>query len=191
MTNVIVVHGSNDSRKEAFDWWRENTRHWLPWLKKELEKDYNISCSINLYPCDWSPNYEEYKSVFEKNELNENTILIWHSAWCGFILKWLNENIGVKISKIILIAPYVFGISDAPFLKDITISSFCNKIKSTFCELIIFYSENDSDYIIDDAKKINSILWWKLLKFENKWHFILSHMWTDKFPELLEQIISE
>lgn len=119
-----MVHGSNSSEKQAFAWWRENTRHWLPWLKKELEWNYNIACSTDLYPCDWKPIYEEYKLVFEKNEINENTILIWHSAWCAFILKWLNENVGLKIWKIILVAPYVLGIVEAPLFDDITISFF-------------------------------------------------------------------
>lgn len=35
-------------------------------LKKELEKTYNISCSIDLYPNDWKPVYEEYKKKLKK-----------------------------------------------------------------------------------------------------------------------------
>ncbi len=47
--NVIIVHGSNSSKKESKEGKPENERHWKPWLKKELEKR-GIPVSNEFYP---------------------------------------------------------------------------------------------------------------------------------------------
>jgi hypothetical protein len=185
---VVVVHGSNDNEDEAYEGGRENTRHWFSWLIKELN-ERNIEVSCELYPKDWNPNYYEWKNIFEKNKIDEETILIGHSAGCGFILKWLNEN-KIKVKKIILVAPYVMGIPEAPFLKDLNIQELDLKLKKYFDEMIIFYSEDDMDCIVHDAKFIHSKLGGKLIKFQNRGHFNLEDMGTNEFPELLEEILN-
>lgn len=98
--NCIIVHGSNSSEKHANEGLPRNERHWKPWIKKELEKR-GFDVSNELYPKDWLPDYEEWKKVFERNKIDENTILIGHSAGTAFILRWLSEN-KRKVDKLIL-----------------------------------------------------------------------------------------
>jgi hypothetical protein len=68
MTNVIIVHGANEDEKSAKEGGVENTRHWHPWLKKELE-ERGVDVSGELYPRDWEPDYNEWKELFEKTRL--------------------------------------------------------------------------------------------------------------------------
>ena len=120
ISNVVIVHGSNPTEKEAKEEKPVNERHWAPWLKKELEKR-GIKVSNELYPEDWLPDYEKWKKVFEKNKINENIILVGHSAGTAFLLRWLSEN-KRKVSKVILIDPSV--IKDGKYLKESKLKDF-------------------------------------------------------------------
>jgi len=73
--NVIIVHGSNPTEESAQKGQPENLRHRKPWLKDQLER-HGISVSNDLYPRDRMPDYNAWKEVFEKNTINENTILV-------------------------------------------------------------------------------------------------------------------
>ncbi len=187
ISNVVIVHGSNSNEKEAKEGKLENERHWKPWLKRELEKR-GINVSNNLYSKDWQPRYKEWKKEFEKNEINENTVLVGHSAGCAFLLRWLSEN-KKKVKKIILVAPYILDIPEAPFLSDLVNFKIDKDIKNYFDELIIFYADNDSNYIIESTKFVNKKLGAKLIELEGMGHFTEKHMGTKEFPELLEEIL--
>jgi len=186
--NCIIVHGSNSTEKEAKEGSPENERHWKPWLKRELEKK-GFKVSNELYPGDWLPDYEKWKKIFEKNKINENTILIGHSAGTAFILRWLSEN-KKKVDKVILVAPSVIkwgkydeGLSK---LKDFKYDS---SLRDYFNKLIIFYSNDDED-IIESAKQIHKRLGGDLINLRDRGHFILSDMETEEFPELLKEILN-
>jgi predicted alpha/beta hydrolase family esterase len=185
--NCIIVHGSNSDEKKAKEGGVENTRHWHPWLKKELESR-GIKVSGELYPFDWKPDYNQWKKVFEKNKINENTVLVGHSAGCAFLLRWLSEK-NKKVKKLILVAPYILDDPRAPFLSNLVNFKINENIKNCFNELIIFYSDNDNKYIIDSAILINKKLGGKMIRFKDKGHFTLGNMKTREFPELLEAIL--
>lgn len=185
--NCIIVHGSNSNEKEAKKGGVENTRHWHPWLKKELEKK-GIKASGELYPADWKPEYKQWKNVFEKNKIDENTVLVGHSAGCAFLLRWLSES-KRKVRKVILVAPYILDMPEAPFLSDLVNFEINKDIKNCFDELIIFYSANDNKCIIDSAILINKKLGGKIIRFKDKGHFTLGSMKTREFPELLDAIL--
>ena len=185
--NCIIVHGSNPSKKSAMQGKPENMRHWKPWLKKNLKK-FGIETSNQLYPEDWLPNYEKWKNVFEKNIINNNTTLVGHSAGTAFILRWLSEN-KRKVDKVILIAPSVIKSGkyfERSKLKDF---SYDSSLKKYFNKLVIFYSDDDDEHIIKSAKKVHKILGGKLINLKERGHFTLDDMGTEKFPELLKEIL--
>lgn len=185
--NVIIVHGSNVNEKEGRELPLENERHWKPWLKKELEKR-KITVSNYLYPEDWLPNYEKWKKVFEKNKLDENSVLIGHSAGTAFILRWLAEN-KKKVDKLILIAPSI--IKSGKYLNTSKLKDFIfdSSLKEYFNDLIIFYADNDDEDIVKSAKVIRDKLGGKLIELKGRGHFIEQHMKTKEFPELLNEIL--
>lgn len=191
ISNVVIVHGSNSTEKDAKSkkWGPENLRHWKPWLKKELEEK-GIKVSNELYPKDWLPDYGEWKRVFEKNRIDEHSILIGHSAGTAFLLRWLSES-KKKVSKLILVAPSVIKDGKYLGLSKLKDFEFDSSLKNHFDNLIVFYSEDDDEDIIHSAKGVNKKLGGKLINLSNRGHFTLDDMKTEKFPELLEEITSK
>lgn len=185
--NVIVVHGSNSNEASAFEGGVENTRHWHPWLKEELVQR-NILFSGDLYPCDWEPDYETWKNLFEQNPISENTVVIGHSAGCAFLLRYFSET-KKKVKKIILVAPYVVDSELTPRLSDL-VSFTIDPVMNSYCEeIVVFYSDNDAKYILDSVEKIKNSLSCTLRHIPNKGHFTFGHMKSKEFPELLKEIL--
>ena len=187
MKNCIIVHGSNSSKKEAKEGKPENLRHWKPWLKKNLEKR-GIKTSNDLYPEDWLPDYDKWKKVFEKNIINEKTILVGHSAGTAFILRWLSEN-KRKVDKIILIAPSVIRTGKYEYLSKLKNFKYDSSLKKCFNTLTIFYSDNDDEDIIKSAKKVHEVVGGKIFNLKGRGHYTLDDMETEEFPELLAEVL--
>ena len=187
ISNVIIVHGSNSTEKHSKEDLPENERHWKPWIKKELE-NRGIFVSNELYPEDWMPDYNKWKKVFEKNKIDENSVLIGHSAGTAFLLKWLSEN-KTKVRKLILVAPSV--IKDGKYLDKSTLKdfNFDSSLKKFFDELVIFYADDDDEDIIGSAKAVNKKLGGKLINLSKRGHFTMGDMGTEEFPELLNKIL--
>ncbi|MEK6885583.1 MAG: class I tRNA ligase family protein [Nanoarchaeota archaeon] len=188
ISNVIIVHGSNSSENEAKKGKLENERHWKPWLKRELEKR-KILVSNELYPQDWAPNYEDWKKNFEKNKINEDTILVGHSAGGGFLVRWLEET-QRKIKKLILVSPGKSGKARletrAKLYGDRKIYDIAKYVSDG---ILIFTSNNDTNLHIEGAREYGKELPAKLIELEGRGHFTFGDMKTEEFPELLEEIL--
>ncbi|MGE0792626.1 MAG: class I tRNA ligase family protein [Candidatus Woesearchaeota archaeon] len=184
-----MVHGSN-STEEGSKKSPENERHWKRWLKNELEKE-GIKVSNELYPNDWYPKYNDWKELFEKNNIDENSILIGHSAGGAFLVRWLDET-GRKIKKLILVSPGKAGKQSRNFLDDlygnVTIKNIGKNVKS---EIVIYTSNNDIEKHIIGAKEYSEELPAKVITLENKGHFTEKEMGTKEFPELLNEVLYE
>jgi leucyl-tRNA synthetase len=186
--NCIVVHGSNSTEEKAKNPCRENERHWHPWLKKQLN-DIWINTETPLFPKDWNPDYNEWKKEFEKNNIWPNTILVWHSAWCAFILRYLQE-IKISVNKVILVAPAYIKSNRVSRLSKLYDFVLDKNLKNNIWSLSIFISDNDNKDIIDSANEIHKIIWWDLIELKWKWHFTESDLGSKEFKELLDQILN-
>ncbi len=187
ISNVVIVHGANDSRGEAFKGKRENQRHWFPWLGKELSKR-NVNFSNELYPKDWNPEYSKWKKTFEENKIDESTILVGHSLGCGFISRWLSES-KKKVKKIILVAPYILDSPGLPWLKEMVNFSLINM--SDYCDdLVVFYSDNDYPDILESVSYLKEKTNGRFVEFRKAGHFCESNGF-EKFPKLLDEINNE
>ena len=183
--NVILVHGSNFSEKEAKKGKPENERHWKPWLKNKLEA-MGIKVSNELYPKDWNPDYLEWKKLFEKNLINKDSILIGHSAGGGFLVRWLGET-KRKIKRLILVAPAIIASKEWNYLDNLLNFKINMSIQNYVNELIVFVSNDDSKAIKESVNVLAKSFKIQLIKMKNHGHF------TDitEFPELLAQILKE
>jgi len=188
--NCIIVHGSNSSEESSKKSPPENERHWKPWLKKELEKR-GISVSNELYPKDWMPDYDKWKKLFEKNKIDENTILIGHSAGGAFLVRWLDET-KKRVKKLILVSPGKSGkarnSARAKLYGEKTIKNISNLVSE---DIVIFTSDNDIPSHIVSAKEYEKELPAKVIFLKNHGHFCLKEMGTEEFPELLKEILSK
>jgi uncharacterized protein len=186
MDNVIIVHGANENKASAYKGGRENTRHWHPWLKKILEEK-GIKVSGELYPRDWNPSYKEWKEVFEKNPISEETILIGHSAGCAFILRWISET-KRRVQKIILVAPYILKTKEFPLFNPLTDFKIGNEIEKYCNEIVTIYSKNDYYFILQSVKFLRSAIEARFIEYLKAGHFCTSNGFKE-FPELLDEIL--
>ena len=188
MRTAIILHGKPDREEYYSDKYPSaSNSHWIPWLQKQLLIN-NISTSTpEMYEA-YLPNYKIWKKEFEKNAIDENSILIGHSCGGGFLIRWLSENSNINASKLILVAPWLDPVNETKGFFDFKIDS---NLKSRTNKIVIFSSSDDSENIkqsIDIIKEnIKDI---KIREFRNYGHFCYSDLQTEKFPELLEEILN-
>jgi len=185
--NCIIVHGGNDDEEEAKEGLPENERHWQLWLKKELE-ERGIITSTELYPKDWAPVYENWKEVFEKNIINENTILIGHSDGGSFLVRWLGET-KKKVRKLILIAPWKISTPGDTIRKIFYDYNIDYDIKKRVDKIIIFISDNECVDGKQSLKIFHEALGGKVIELNGRGHYTMGDMKTERFPELLNEIL--
>lgn len=187
MKNAIILHGM-PSKEEYFDENLEapSNQHWLPWIQRRLLLKGILAQAIEL-PEPYKPDYEKYASVFEQNDINEETILIGHSCGAGFLVRWLTEN-KIQVGRVVLVAPwldpereYTHGFFDFVIDPDVPNRS---------AGLTIFNSNDDMEEVQESVRMLVKV--WsgaKLIEFTNKGHFCFEDMKTREFPELEAEIL--
>ena len=97
--NYLIIHGSFGSPFV----------NWIPWLRKELEKD-----NLEVYTPDFPTgvgyqNYDNWskllKTYVDSGILNENTIIYAHSIAPVFICKFLVEN-RIKVKRLVFVCGF-------------------------------------------------------------------------------------
>lgn len=189
MTKAIIIHGKPSKEVYYSDQFPSSSNFaWIPWLQKQL-MIRDIKADTPEMPYAFEPRYELWSKELTRYDIDSETILIGHSAGAGFLVRWLSEHRGIFVHKLILVAPSI-----DPTRKSTT--SFCDfdidaQLAERINEIIIFTSDNDSENINQSVEilmtKIPKI---KLIKMPGYGHFIPDHMGTDKFPQLVDAILS-
>jgi len=189
MKNAIIVHGK-PSKDEYYDANVPSCSnfHWFPWLQKQLLV-HDIWAATPEVPDAWQPKYAIWKKEFERYDLTPETILVGHSCGAGFIVRWLSEHKDIRVGKVILVAPSLgvgwdeTGFFDFEIDRDLAIRTQ---------GVMIFGSNNDKPSLIETASKLRSTINnAKYREFEGYGHFTLGSMKSDKFPELLDELLAE
>lgn len=189
MKNAIIIHGKPSKEVHYSDNFPSSSNFaWIPWLQKQLIiKD--LKTDTPEMPYAYEPRYEVWCKELERYDIGSETILIGHSAGAGFLVRWLSENKEATVGKVILVAPSI-----DPTKKSAT--GFCDfeidkKLANRTKEFIIFTSDNDSKDINQSVEiLVNKLPTTKVIKMSGFGHFIPDHMGTDKFPELVEAVLS-
>ena len=188
----LIVHGSpiKDTRGEPEDI-PVNQRHWLSWAKEQMEKN-NIDVCVPLMPLSWQPDYDKWKKEIEKSnpKIDENSILIGHSAGGSFLVRWLGEK-QIKIDKLILVAPSRILSDDESRLKKFNDFKISNKIKNLTNKITIFVSDNDKPYRKKSTQIYKKELDAEVIELKNKGHFTAKYMNPCEVPEFLEEIFDK
>lgn len=187
--NCVIIHGCPSNAEKAMDpETRTYDKHWIPWTKKELSSN-GIKTEAPLMPEPWKPDYNKFKKEFEKNKVDENTVLIGHSCGCAFLVRWLGET-KQKISKLILVAPWKFYTGKDKSRKEFYGYPIDETIKSRVKEVIMFTADDEEA----DGKKSLEIyhkaLGGKVIELKGRGHYIFGDMGTEEFPELLKEVMS-
>lgn len=184
---AIIIHGYND-KSEYLDTSRPaaSNDHWIPRLQRQLLLN-GIEAQTPEMPGFYEPNYKKWKDSLEKLGPDENTILVGHSCGGGFLVRWLSES-NVKVGKVVLVAPWIDPEKriDPNFFKFKIDPNIFLKTES----ITIIYSTDDDPAIIKSIEilkaKLKNI---NFQEFHDKGHFVLGDLKTEKFPELLEEIL--
>jgi predicted alpha/beta hydrolase family esterase len=189
MVNCIILHGCPSDEEKAMDPERRtHDKHWIPWLKNQLEEN-GIKVSTPLMPKPWSPDYESWKNEFDKLQINEETILIGHSCASAFLVRYLGDT-QKKVKKLILVAPWILPSKDYSEgenkMYDFKIDE---SIKNRLLETIIFTSDDEEEDGKKSAKIFHEALNGKVIELKKHGHFTLGEMETEEFPELLEEVL--
>ena len=185
---VVILHGRQSFNESDLP--PQNKRHWLGWLKRELEKK-NIEAINPLIPNDWEASYEDWKKEVEKIEVDKNTTLVGTSAGGAFLVRWLGET-KKSVNKLILVAPA----KSSDDKKNKNKQDFYNfeidsEIKKRVNDIVIYVS-NDEKNILKSVDLYSKQLDARLVKLENRGHFtIFDNPVNKEFPELLDEISGE
>lgn len=187
MKSAIILHG-RPSKEEYFnsDGSSPSNSHWLPWLQQQLIINGVLTQTPEM-PNAYLPVYEDWCKIFEQFKIDKDTILVGHSCGAGFLLRWLSEN-KISVGKVVLVAPWIDPTKKLQndFFNFEIDKDLLHRVKE-FC---IFISKDDEKSIIDSVEIITKNLPHVEVKwFEDKGHFTLGDMKTEKFPELLDFIL--
>jgi len=183
MKTATILHGICD-KNEYFemDFPSPSNAHWLPWLQQKFLRD-GVLCQCFEMPIPYAPVYDEWKNVFKSADLNEDSIVVAHSAGCGFILKWLHDHKNTKLSKLVLVAPWLDPLaSRGDFLK----FELKSEIQERIGEIHVLFSDDEPVKGVLQSKDMIATVYSKvrLHPFADKGHFCLGQMGTPEFPEL-------
>lgn len=193
MKKAIILHGMPQKREyynpEGLS---ASNSNWLPWIAQQLMIRDILAITPEIY--------EAYKTVWknwlreiDQYHIDENTMLVGHSCGAGFWLRYLSdERPKLKVGRVILVAPSLGLVWDEAdrylMFEDFELDK--NLVKRTD-GLTIFNSIDDREGIRRAVKKIRSeVDDVGYREFRRHGHFMFDDMKTNKFPELLEELIN-
>lgn len=189
MKKAIIIHGYNN-KPQFLDESRPSASndHWIPWLQRQLLLN-GIETQTPEMPGFYEPNYEKWKDLLDRFTPDEDTVLVGHSCGGGFLVRWLSEN-NKKIGKVVLVAPWLDPNKriDPDFFKFEIDPNIVSKTQ----DITIMYSTDDKAEISESINVLKSkIKNFQIKEFNDKGHFVLKSLKTEKFPELLSVILDK
>lgn len=181
MKTAIILHGMPEE-KSYFDPGADaqSNAHWIPWIQQQLLVEGVLAQAPEL-PHPYRPIYEDWKTVFERFDVDEETFLIGHSCGAGFLVRWLSEH-KIKAGKVVLVAPWLDPHGElADFFKFDIDPEVPERAKS----IDVFISEDDDEEIRMAVETIAAT--WPSVethRMNGKGHFTQEDMGTREFPEL-------
>lgn len=181
MRNYFIIHGSFGNSQE----------HYLPWLKKELEKsgevicpDFPIGVGVQSYKS-WAKILDGYKS-----KINKDTIFIGRSIGPVFIIQYILRN-ELHIDKLISISGFNNYSVDGGDYDKVNMSMFVYNpefIKNYCNHTTCIISENDPYVKFNALLNFAEVVADKVINIKDGGHFNSDSGYGEKFEKLLELI---
>ncbi len=182
MKKAVIFHGMPEQSEYQGN---ESEMHWIPWLKQQLE-ERGFTVFAPELPQPDEPVYEDWLAKFQEFPIDEETVLVGHSAGAGFFVRYLSEH-DVKVGKVILVAPWIDikGHLKDNFFKFEWDENIVQKTKG----ITILVSLDDGQDVLTSVELITQRIQGTVLKqFTDHGHFTLTDMGKNEFPELLKII---
>lgn len=183
MKTAILLHGVCDAHEYyEMDFPSPSNAHWFPWLQQKFLRS-GVLCQALEMPTPPQPVYEEWVAVFRQITIGPETIIVGHSAGCGFILKYLTQNPGLRVHRLILVAPWI-----DPYKKrcEFLQGQIDLQLENRVDRIDVLYSTDEPVHGVAETKDLilQTYPKAKLHLFEDKGHFCLEEMGTTEFEEL-------
>lgn len=180
---AIIIHGICDEHEYFdMDFPSPSNAHWLPWLQQKFLRS-GVLCQILEMPKPYAPVYEDWATTFEQLKIDRETIIVGHSAGCGFILKWLHHHPEVKLERLILVAPWLDPKRmHGKFLE----CQLDPQLQNSIGNLHVLYSKNEGVEGVSETKDliIKTYTAAQLYIFEDKGHFCFGDLGRPEFEEV-------
>jgi predicted alpha/beta hydrolase family esterase len=191
MKNILLLHGKpTRERYENPEIPKPHKANWFAWVRHELERDGYATVGTPVFPEPDSPNYEVWKEVFDRYDIDSRTSIVGHSAGAEFALRIMSERTAMRLSQLVLVAPWsdVNG-KYGNFSKYEINPTIARRIG----RITIFNSLDDSKSIQDNVDRLRNILpEAHYEEFTNYGHFMVgNNMETVAFPELIDVLKQE
>ena len=164
--------------------YNEKKKRWNRNLDKLLWESYEIY-RPEMPKKDYA-NYDEWKIMFEKviPFLRKDYILLWHSLWASFLIKYLDENLlNIKPEKVFLVA-WAFDDSEDELLWSFKSDQKLDNLTKIQDKIDFYFSKDDFVILFDDYYEFKKLLPnAKYNIFEDRWHFL-----GNEFDELISDI---
>jgi hypothetical protein len=186
--NCIIIHGCpSDEEKAMSPRKRTYDKHWMPWAKRQLISK-GIKTEIPLMPEPWKPDYEAYKKEFSKYNVTEDTVLVGHSCGCAFLVRWLGET-KRRVKKLILVAPWKVPDNGDNARETFYTYPIDKTIKSRVREIVMFTADDEEEDGKKSLKMFHDALNGNVIELKGRGHYTMDSMGTEKFPELIAEIV--
>lgn len=190
MKSAYLLHGVRDHDEFVSRQYPSSSNsHWIPWLQKELVVA-GYFCQTPEMPTPYAPKYEEWKDLFARFPIDENSVIVGHSAGAGFALRYLAET-KQRIAHLILVAPWI---DPRRIHGDFLNFQFDAALPQQVGRFDLLHSEDDFDDIVVTTKALRDTYTPAQMnyhRFTNHGHFCLEDMGTVVFPELLDLIVQK
>jgi predicted alpha/beta hydrolase family esterase len=194
MKIAIIIHGVCDDRAEYEGEYSppKSNSYWYSWVAGKLCLAGILTQRPEMpHPYFTDMNYDEWAETFANFKIDEDTILIGHSAGGGFLLKYMSLHPELRAGQLILVAPFIDPtglVHDHDFMKGALSDQ---NLLERIGRIDLFYSMDDMDVIQQSVSKIRAEFAaasnMHIHEFANKGHFCSDDMGIE-FPEILEVI---
>jgi predicted alpha/beta hydrolase family esterase len=182
-TNALILHGKPGEQE-----WYDPTvpspsnHHWLPWLAKQLIVR-DVPAHTPEMPLAFAPDYPAWRREFERYDVTPRTLFAAHSCGAGFLLRWLSDNPGVTVGRVVLVAPWLDPTGRrAPEFFDFVLDP---RVASRTGGLTVLHSDDDSGEVQQSVRIVlGSVPGARHRSFHGYGHFART-----AFPELLDALI--
>lgn len=183
MKTAIILHGICDADEYYnMDFPSPSNAHWIPWLQQKFLRAGRLCQALEM-PTPPAPRYAEWVAVFGHVKLTADSVVVAHSAGCGFILKWLAQNSQQELARLILVAPWLDPRRKHADFLECTLDA---KLSERVGRIDVLYSANEDTDGVRETKDLilKTYPATTLHMFEDKGHFCLGDLGAHSFPEL-------
>ncbi len=184
MKRVFIIHG----------WDGHPNEHWIPWLKRELEKR-GFAVEAPQMPNTESPKIEKWVPFLAKlvGKPDKDTFFVGHSIGCQAVMRYL-EKAKEPVGGVVFVAGWVTlkGLETPeeelvakPWLE--TPIDF-GKVKKSAGKIAAFFSDDDPFVPLDDAKVFRDKLGAEIVIEKKKGHYTMETK-VREVPAVLEALL--